>query len=419
MKKIPRLLLIGLVLLLLASGWFIRTKFIASQASKEMIQTGSIERGTLIVSLSASGQVSSANSAPVTTQASGVVSKVFVKNDEIVKVGTPLVEIDLDLTGRQKSAQAYANYQSAKNSLDSSKASYYSLQSDMLTKWKTYMDIAQGGTYQNADGSAKKDARALPQFMSTSDDWLSTEAKYKNQEGVVKQAESALSSAWISYQQSSPTVYAPISGKVTGLSLQIGGVLSPSETSTKIASIKTDAYPTVSRNLSEIDVSKVSVGNKATLTLDALPGKTYTGTIVSVDTVGIITSGVTTYSVVIRLDTAATEIYSNMAVSAKIITNTKDSVLIVPATAVKTQNGLSIVRLIKNGKQVEASVEIGISSDTSVEIVSGINEGDTIITSSIVSTSTTQRTAAGTSPFSVVGGGLFRGAGGGGAARGR
>jgi hypothetical protein len=107
-----------------------------------------------------------------------------------------------------------------------------------------------------------------------------------------------------------------------------------------------------------------------------------------------------------------------MAVSANIITKTKDSVLIVPPAAVKTVGGQSFVRVIKDGKQVETPVEIGLSSDTTIEITSGIAEGDTIVTSVVAQSTSVQRASTGASPFGAVGGGLFRGAAGG-AARGR
>jgi len=228
---------------------------------------------------------------------------------------------------------------------------------------------------------------------------------------VVNQAQTALNSAWLSYQQTSPTIYAPISGTVTGLSLQVGSVIASTssnsnttQTSTKIASVKTKAIPTVTVNLSEIDVPKIKMGNKATVTFDALPDKTFTGHVISIDTAGTISSNVTTYSTVIRLDLGSEAILPNMAASAHIITQTKDNVLLVPSTSVKTDSSTSTttVQIMKDRQPQTVTVEIGLSSNTQTEIVSGLKSGDIIVTSSSQTSNSTQTTTQ--SPFSPFGG---------------
>ena len=167
--------------------------------------------------------------------------------------------------------------------------------------------------------------------------------------------------------------------------------------------MKTDATPIVSLNLTEIDVPKVTIGDKATITLDAYPDKMFTGKVVSIDTVGSITSGVTTYPTVIKLDTDTTTILPNMAVSANIITTTKHDILIVLSSSIQqNQEGVSYVQVMKNGKISEVTVETGISSDTQTEILSGLSEGDIVVTATIKAAATSSTST--TSPFSSFGG---------------
>lgn len=400
-----KLLCIAFVALL---GWFGYTKLTATSSTKVTYTTEVAQKGTLVVSISASGQISAANSASVTTQTSGVVSKIYVTNGQKVKAGDPIALMDLDLDGKQRSNQAYASYLGAKNSLDSANANYYSLRSTLFTQWDTYMKKAENSTFTNPDGSPNKDQRNLPGFASTSDDWLAAEAKFKVQQGTIVQAQTALSSAWSAYQQSSPTIYAPISGTVTGLSLQIGSVLNAQTSSTgnstsqRIANIVTDASPQVTVQLAQTDAPKVKIGNKVTVTLDAFPDKTYTGTVISIDTVGSISSNVTAYPAIIKLDSASADIYSNMTATANIITQTHDDVLLVPSAALQTQNGTTSIRIMKNNVVTTVSVEAGASNDTETEILSGINEGDVIVTGS--SGSVTTSASSTTSPFSALGG---------------
>lgn len=410
---------IGILLILLIAAWFGIPRVLSSRQAQQRYQTTTAQKGTLVVSVSSSGQVSSINSASVTTNATGVVKKIYIQNGQKVRSTTPIAEIELDLKGKQNAVSALASYQSAKNTLESAKANFYSLQSDMFTNWDAYMKIAQSSTYQNSDGSAKNDQRQLPQFMISNDDWLATEAKYKNQQAVVAQAQTALNYAWLSYQLASSVVYAPISGTLTGFSLQVGSVigstsgLSTSSTTTtssqKIGSVVTEGKPAVTINLTEIDAPKVKIGNKATITLDAFTGKTFTGKVVSIDTVGVVNSGVTTYPTVIQLDLSNPQIYSNMSAQANIITQTADDVLLVPVVAVQTQDGQSVVRVMQGDKEEQVAVETGLSSDTQIEIKSGLAEGDIIITG--VNGSGGRQTTQTQSPFSPFGTGGFRGGG--------
>lgn len=405
-KRLPLLAKLIIIFVVVGGAMFVYTKLTTQKGSKPQYQTAIAEKGTLIVSVTGSGQVSTANSAPVTTQATGVVSEVYVQDGDEVQSGDVIAKIDPDMVGKQNEAQALASYQSAKNNLDSAKATMYSLQSAMLGEWKSHYDLATNSTYQNADGTPNNDNRALADFHISQDDWLAAEAKYKNQQNVVAQAQTSLNSAWLSYQESSSTIYAPITGTVSGLSLQVGSVIAGSSSSsttnsTKIASIKTKAPPTITINLTEIDVPKIKVGNKATVTFDALTDKTFTGKVISIDTTGSVSSGVTTYPTVIRLDTDPGTILGNMAASANIITQTKHDVLLVPSSSVQSQDGASTVRVMKNKTMQSVSVEIGLTSDTQTEIVSGIAEGDTVVTS--VTTSTSGAPAQGQSVFSSFG----------------
>lgn len=403
------------IAIILGLGWFTYSKLATNISKTPQYQTATVEKGTLIVSITGSGTVSSANSASVTTQTSGVVKKIFVENGQLVKSGDKIAEVDLDMDGKQRAAQALASYQAAKNSLDGANATYYSLQSTLYSNWKTYMDISQNSTYQNSDGSAKTENRVLTPFTISQDDWLAAEAKFKNQQGVIAQAQTSVSSAWASYQQASPIIYAPITGTISGLSLQVGSVLtaqtgsSGNSTAQRIANIKTTATPTVTVSLTEVDAPKVKIGNKATITMDALPGKSYTGKIVSIDTTGIVSSGVTSYPTVIKLDTGGEELFPNMSAQANIITDVKNNALLVSAAAVQNQGGQSTVRIMQKGKPVSMSVEVGLTSTTQTEILSGISEGDTIVTSMSSSTSSPSTSNQTRSVFSGGGIGGFRG----------
>ena len=406
-KKFSKNRKIVLISLMLAAvlgflGW----RVLGSKQEKAQYQTARAEKGTLIVSISTSGQVSSANNTSVTTQASGVVAKVYAQNGQLVKVGDKIAELELDLDGKLRSTQAWASYQGAKNNLESAKSTLYTLDSSMWAANRIFVNDAL------ARGLLVYD----PTYIQESDNWLAAEAKYINQSNVVNQSQTSVNSAWLSYQQVSPIIYAPISGTVTGLSLQKGIVLvaqsttSGSASSQKIASIKTDAPAQLSVDLTEVDVTKIEIGDKATITLDAFPDKTYTGKVISVDTIGSVSSGVTSYPAVIGLDAEAPEILPNMSVNAKIITSVVNDVILISSTAIQTTNGESMVKVLKDGQVSSVVVEIGEANDTQTAAISGLNEGDIVITGIVTSTNSKATNSSTTSsPFSGFGGGAVRG----------
>jgi len=376
-----RALIIVLIILAVFIGW----RIIASKKDKEpQLQTAEVERGTIISSISASGQVLSVNIMSANTQASGIVKEVYLKDGDDVKKGDKILKIELDFQGEQKNSQAWSSYLSAKNNLESAKITQYSLQADMFEEWDDFKNLAENDTYKDPNS----DNRNLPEFHIPQKEWLAAEAKYKNQEAVIAQTQAAINSAWLSYVQTSPIITAPMNGMITSLmyaeGMSIGSLDTGSTTSNqKVATIKTEGLPIIVVNLSEIDVSRGQIGQKATIIVDSLPDKTFTGKVIGVDRIGQSISGVIQYQAIIQLDSSSAEILPNMTVTANIVIERKDNVLLVPSGSIQSQKGQSFITVSKNGQQQSISVEIGLVSDTQAEIVSGLNEGDVIITGAV------------------------------------
>lgn len=409
---------IVIIVIIAAIGWFgVRPVILGSQQQQVQYQTSIVEKGTLITSVTASGTVSSGSSASITSSATGIVQEVYVENGDTVSEGDPIALIKLDKSSQQEQAQAWASYLSAQNTLNSAKSKMNSLKSALF---KANQAFVNGKGVDNPSDEQKAD----PDYIQQESNWLQAEADYNNQANVIKQAEAALSSSWISYSQLSPTITAPMSGVVGNLSITPGLTFSASSQSDSTSATSStgstqtvgtitleNGTPQVVVNLTEIDVVKVKAGQKVTLTLDSHPDKTFTGKVSAVNTNGSVSSGVTTYPATITLDTAVDTIYPNMAVNATIITDIKNNVILVPSGAVQAANGASTVRVMRAGKPTAVQVEVGGSNDTQTEILSGVNVGDTVV-SGQTGSAKTNSTGATTSPFGNTRG--FGGAGGGG-----
>lgn len=372
-------------------------------------QTAQAEKGTLITSVAASGQITTANNVSITIQASGAVKEVYVKNGDQVAAGQKIADLTLDQASQQKQAAALASYYGAQNSFQSAQAKINSLQAALFVANQKFIN-------DRGVPNPSNDQKADPVYIEENGAWLQAEADYKNQTLAISQAQAALSSASLSLSQTSSTITAPVSGVVKGLTITKGAIITLSSSSNSAVStsqVLGSIYQTgpiqAQVNISEIDSVKVGEEQKVTLTLDAFPNKTFTGKVVSINTNGIVSSGVTAYPAVISFDTSNDHMYLNMAVTAKIITSIKNDVALVPSGAIQTSNGSSAIRVMKNGNPISTPVEIGDSNDTQTEITSGIKEGDIVVTG-VISTSVA---AAGASPFGSVGNRGFGGFGGG------
>ncbi|MBI4734079.1 MAG: hypothetical protein HY779_04600 [Rubrobacteridae bacterium] len=115
-----------------------------------------------------------------------------------------------------------------------------------------------------------------------------------------------------------------------------------------------------------------------------------------------------TFPVNVLSDMDIEGIQPNMAATANIITETKDNVILIPSGAAKTSGGQSTVTILKNKQPQQVTVELGISSDTQIEVISGVSEGDAVVTASSSSTQQATSSSGGSSsPFA--GGGMMGG----------
>ncbi|OGE25275.1 hypothetical protein A3C26_03985 [Candidatus Daviesbacteria bacterium RIFCSPHIGHO2_02_FULL_39_12] len=420
-KKHRKLVFVAIILLILGFwGW--RT-FISPRTQQPQYQTAQVERETIVSSISASGQILSSNVMNVTTGTSGIVKQVFVSNGDKVTKGDKIAEIELDSAGQQRNASAWSSYLSAKNSLEAAQAKINSFQAAAFKANQTFINDAVARSLTTND----------PTYIQENALWLQAEADYKNQGNVITQAQATLNNAWLSYQQSSPTITSPAFSIVENITIAPGMIIgAQSITSTNgqttssqtIAVIRSEGNPLASFNFSEIDVTKIKIGQKTTVTVDALSGKTFTGKVVAMDKIGQVVSNVTNYPVLIQLDTNSEDLLPNMAASASVIIETKDNALFVPSQAVQTENNQTTVRVVKRGQIESVPVEVGITGDQGVEIIpaspnrgeSGVSEGDEVVVGTVATGQ--QRGTSSFGGFGSFGGGALRPGGFGGGSRG-
>jgi RND family efflux transporter MFP subunit len=260
-------------------------------------------------------------------------------------------------------------------------------------------------TIVNSDRLIAEKTEALAKLKAGAD-----ELDIRSQELTIKQRENALLDA--QEKLADYFIRAPFSGIVAKINVKKGD---PVSAGTIIATLITKQH-IAEISLNEVDVSKVKVGQKATLTFDAIEGLSITGEVAEIDSVGTVTQGVVTYGVKIVFDTQDERVKPGMSVSAAIITDVKQNVVLVPNSAVKSNGNSQYVEILVNGTPQSKNIEIGLSNDTMTEIVNGLKEGEQVVTQRIIantSQSPTQQNTGIRIPGLNTGGGGggFRGGG--------
>ncbi|MFA6255110.1 MAG: efflux RND transporter periplasmic adaptor subunit [Patescibacteria group bacterium] len=245
-----------------------------------------------------------------------------------------------------------------------------SLLSDLFSS-KTAIDNAKEDII-NAERTIQEQEQTLEDLLAGTDP-----LDIKSQEISIQQKENSLLDA--RQKLADYSIRAPFDGVIAELSLEKGAAVSSGTAVATLITTKKIAEIT----LNEIDAAKVKVGQKATLTFDAVEDLSISGEVIEIDTLGAVSSGVVSYGIKIAFDVQDERIKSGMSLSANIITDSKQDVLVVSASAVKTAGESSYVEVLVDGQKQQKTVTTGISNDTMIEITDGLVEGDQVITQTI------------------------------------
>lgn len=413
-KIISMLLVVGL-----GTGIYFLVK---PKQSKITYETATVTKDTLIQSITGSGTISSGNYTNVTTKASGVVNAVYVTNGDTVTKGQTIAEITLDDYAKERQAAAWASYLDSLEAVQEAQKNKISADLAMWEARQDILDAEEDIDYQqkNAINPQTHEEYTLGEktiltktLEESKANYTLEETKYKNADAQIADMQAKAAAALRTYQENAATIIAPESGVISDLMLAQNIVVSSNSSVSNTSGATIVSPQTIAKinnatgqltaqiTLTEVDIITVKANQKVTLTLDAYENASLTGKVLGVNTSGTISSDVTSYPVTLLIDPTDLEVYPNMAVNATIITNMKTDVISIPTTAITTTNAGSTVEIMQNGKPVSITVQTGISNDANTEILSGLAEGDILITATIQPSAVTSTTTA--SPFSGLG----------------
>ncbi len=311
----PRPLIIGVALLLLAAGvaWW----YFARQPDAPAYRTAKLERGPITATVSSTGTLNPVTSVQVGTQVSGQIQQLFVDFNSPVKKGELIARIDPE-TFTYRLRQAEADLESARSSVGRAQVAQVIADRDL----KRTKELVSRNFVSPAE---------LDRAQSTFD---LAAAEVRTAQAVVQQRAAQVATARVDLSRTE--IRAPVDGVVIKRSVDVGQTVAASLQAPELFVIAKDLRDMqVDTSIDEADVGRVKPGLRATFTVDAFPGRQFSGEVRSVRKAAQSVQNVVTYIAIISANNERGELLPGMTANVRIVTDTRDSVLKVPNAALR------------------------------------------------------------------------------------
>lgn len=330
---------------------------------KITFDTAAVAPANIMNSITATGTIEPVTSVTVGTQVSGIVSKLFVDYNSVVKKGQVIAELD-------------------KTNLMS-----------QLNTAKTQLATAQSQlNYQTANYNRYK--TLFEKGLVAADDFDNAKLSYTQAKEQVTSAKEEVQRAQTNLGYA--TITSPIDGVVLSKSVEEGQTVAASFSTPELFTIAQDlTNMQVVADVDEADIGDVKEGERVTFTVDAYPDDTFEGEVKQVRQEATTTNNVVTYEVVISAPNADLKLKPGLTANVTIYTAERKGVLSVPSKALRftpqketvgkmkivdVANAKNKVWTIEGNSIVAHKVNIGMTDGTNTQIVGGISEGTKVIT---------------------------------------
>ncbi len=360
-----------------------------------------VKLDTISDTVSESGNLITDGQANIVAPIDGVINNIFVTDGQTVGKGQALFSISSLATDQDK-ALAYANLLAAQNgvatadqtqlslggALDTAKQQVYTAQNNYNIVSKGYHKGSTNPTTGNIYKYLELES-ADAALDAAKTNLAAAQQKYNDAGLTISSAQATADSAQLAYDgKSNLTVKAPTSGMVSNLGFSIGDKVSATGVSgttiSPVLIISKSSTLVFKTQINEIDIPKLKLYAAATITIDAIKGKTFDGKITKIDQIGTNTSGVISYGVYFSINNPDQGLRGAMSGNVDIETEKHENVLTVANSAIKPyQNGKAVQILPPAGSKsktlVYVPVQVGLKGTDRTEITNGLTEGQQVI----------------------------------------
>lgn len=362
MKKISKVWIATAVVAIVALvSWLLSG---GKKQEEVTFDTAKVTPANLMNSVTATGTIEPVTSVTVGTQVSGIVSKLYVDYNTVVKKGQVIAELDKTNLVSQ---------------LNASKATLSSAQSKL--------------NYESAN--FKRYATLYSKGLVSADEYENAQLAYKQAKEQVASAKEEVQRAQTNLGYA--TITSPIDGIVLSKSVEEGQTVAASFSTPELFTIAQDlTNMQVVANVDEADIGDVKEGERVSFTVDAYPDDTFEGTVKQVRQEATTTNNVVTYEVVISAPNADLKLKPGLTANVTIYTAERKGVLSVPSKALRftpqketvgkmkivdqTGNAKNKIWTIEGNSIVAHKVNIGMTDGTNTQILNGISAGVKVVT---------------------------------------
>jgi len=325
-------------------------------------ETAKVEQGNIQTSITATGTIEPVTSVTVGTQVSGIVSKLYVDYNSVVKRGQVIAELDKTNLISELTAQR-ANLSSAQSSLNYQQANYQ--------RYKTLYDKG----------------------LVSADEYESALLQYNQAKEQVNTARQSVQRAQTNLGYA--TITSPIDGIVLSKAVEEGQTVAASFNTPELFTIAQDLTDMrVIADIDEADIGGVKEGQRVSFTVDAFPDDHFEGKVTQVRQQATTESNVVTYEVVISARNNDLKLKPGLTANVTIFTLEKNGVLVTPAKALRFMPNEALLQEGQTIEDVEAShklwtregnvfkahkVETGTTNGVLTEIISGVSAGTEVL----------------------------------------
>ena len=379
--KISKVWILVAIVVVLAVVAFL----LSGNKKKEQVQfnTAEVAPANIVNTVTATGTIEPVTSVTVGTQVSGIVSKLYVDYNSVVKKGQVIAELD--------KSNLISELNSAKASLEQAKASLSSAESSL--------------SYQAAN--FRRNKALYQKGLISGNDYESARLSYQTAMASVSSARDQVSAAREQVKKAQTnlgyaTITSPIDGIVLSKSVEEGQTVAASFNTPELFTIAKDlTNMQVVANVDEADIGQVAEGQKVTFTVDAYPDDTFEGEVKQVRLEPTTTNNVVTYEVVISAPNADLKLKPGLTANVTIFTQERAGVLAVPNKALRFTptketvgkdmkivdcKGKNKVWTLSDKVLTAHPVTIGQTDGMNTEIIKGLKQGDRIVTEIVVNT---------------------------------
>lgn len=382
------------ILVLLAAIISLAASF--SSKSEIPVKAGKVERETIVNTISTNGKIEPAVNFQGRAAGPSLVRKVLVHEGDQVKAGQLLVQLD-ESEAQAQAARAKAQLRSAESDLASmrkggSQDEVITIQSN-ISKVQTELDAAQrnlaalkklketgaasAGEVQEAENRftrAQTELSLLRQKLTS----RFSPAEIAKVEAQVTEARAAYGAAQEMLHNANIT--APFAGSVYSVPVRTGTFVNAGDLLVQVAELK---KMQVHAFIDEPEIGKLQVGQKVSLTWDAIPGRTWNGVVAHVPTT-IVTRGTRSVGeIVLNVENQDLKLLPNVNVTVMITTARQDNVLTVSREAVVQDGGKHFAFVIQDGHLKRTEIQTAISSLTRIQVVKGLQDNQQVALGSV------------------------------------